>query len=161
MKGSAAKEKKTRKPLSAKAYALRLLSFRSRSKKEISERLQEKGFSPKEIEDALEYLEDAGFLKDSLLAERLLQYAIEKKHLGRRGIKMLLLRRGLDKELIDKTLSGIADEAEQEAALRFTEKKLKTLGNYPKATIKQKLYRALERRGFSRNIINAAMTSAF
>ncbi len=48
----------------AKAYALRLLSYRSRSKKEMFERLERKGFDSGEINRAVKSLEDTGLIND-------------------------------------------------------------------------------------------------
>lgn len=144
---------------SAKAYALRLLSYRSRSKKELSERLKEKGFDAEEINETLNFLESADLIKDKALAEWLLQNSLERKYLGREGIKMLLLKRGIDKGLIDWSLSNLTEDVEQDVAMRFVEKKLKTLRTYPGDTIRQKLWRMLHRRGFSSDVISAAIKS--
>lgn len=156
--------KKNHRPLEAKypeakAYALRLLSYRSRSKKEILERLKEKGFDTEETKRVIDFLEGAGFIKDEALAERLLRNAVERKCIGRRGIKMLLTKRGIEKELIDETLSALTDDMEQESAMRLVEKKLKTLKSYPEDSIRQKLWRMLERKEFSVDVINSVIKS--
>jgi len=142
---------------SPKAYALRLLSYRSRSKKELSERLKEKGFASEEINETLNFLEGSGLIKDKELAEWLLQNALQKKYLGREGIKMLLLKRGIEKGLIDGALSNLTQDVEQDTAMRFVEKKLKTLRTYPSDTIRQKLWRILHRRGFSEDVISSVV----
>jgi len=144
---------------SAKAYALRLLSYRSRSRKELSERLKEKGFASKEIVGAIDFLEGAGLIKDKALAESLIQDAIEKKYLGRCGIKRLLQCRGIEKEIIDETLSSLTNDIEEDVALRFVEKKLKTMKTYPEEVIRQRLWVMLHRRGFSADMINSAVKS--
>ncbi len=141
--------------LKAKAYAFKLLSYRSRSGKEIAEKLSEKGFLQGETERVLSYLEKLEFIKDETLAGQILRTALERKNLGRQGIKMLLLRRGIEKDLINKTLSALTDDEEQDAALRLAEKKLKTLKGPPENIIKQKLWRALQRKGFPADIINS------
>lgn len=152
--------KKISKP-EAKGYALKLLSYRSRSKRELLQRLKEKGFDSEEIERAIACLEDAGFIKDEELAHGLFQNALERKYLGRKGIKMLLLRRGIRKELINETLSNLTEEMEQESAKRLVEKKLRTLKACPEEIIRQKLWRMLERRGFSPDVINYVIKSIY
>jgi len=81
---------------------------------------------------------------------------------------MLLLRRGIRKELINEALSNLTEEMEQEAAKRLVEKKLKTLRAYPvggltlrEEIIRQKLWRMLERRGFSADVINYVVKSIY
>ncbi|MBI4653553.1 MAG: regulatory protein RecX [Nitrospirae bacterium] len=143
----------------ARNYALRLLSYRSRSRKEILQRLKEKGFSAHEIEKTVSFLQDAGFIKDEAVAQGLLHNAVDRKYLGRKGIRMLLLSRGIEKGLIDETLSVLTDDMEQEAAAKLVEKKLKNLRGYPEEIIKQKLWGMLSRRGFSSYVINAAIKS--
>lgn len=146
-------------PVEARHYALKLLRYRSRSAKEMTERLKRKGFDSEEINNTMEYLQDEGLIKDEALAPELLRYAIEKKHLGRKGIKMFFSHRGIKKDLIDETLSELSEETEKEAALRFVEKKLKILRNYPQNIIKRRLWGMLQRRGFSSDIINMAVKS--
>jgi len=141
--------------LKAKAYAFKLLSYRSRSRKEIAEKLSEKGFLQGETERVISYLEQLEFIKDETLAGQILRTALERKNLGRQGIKMLLLRRGIEKDLINETLSSLTDDEEQEAARRLAGKKLKNLKGHPENIIKQKLWRALQRKGFPADIINS------
>ena len=146
----------------AKAYALKLLSYRSRSKKEVIQKLKEKGFDTQEIDRVVDFLEGAGFIKDEALAASLLRNAVERKYLGRKGIKMLFARRGIEKELADETLSALTNDTEYESAMRLMEKKIKTLGNYHSVSsdiIKQKLWRMLVRKGFSGDVINSVLKS--
>jgi regulatory protein len=143
----------------ARHYALKLLHFRSRSEKEMIDRLKRKGFDDTQINNTMEYLQNAGLIKDEALAPELLKHAIEKKYLGRKGIKVFLSSRGLKKDLIDETLSDFSEDVEKEAALRLVEKKMKVLRNYPEDVIKRRLWGMLQRRGFSAEIINKAIKS--
>jgi regulatory protein len=137
----------------ARKYALKLLNYRSRSKKEMFERLKRRGFDDEQINNTLEFLEKAGLIKDEALAPGLFRNAIEKRCLGRRGIEMFLYKRGIERELINETLSSHTREMEEGAALRLVEKKLKTLKNYPRDVVKRRLCGMLQRRGFSSDTI--------
>ncbi len=57
----------------AKTYALKLLSYRARSRKELHERLRGKGFDSSRIKETIESLEDAGLINDKDLAPELLR----------------------------------------------------------------------------------------
>jgi len=141
----------------AKTYALKLLSFRSRSRKELQYRLKKKGFSTEQIDVTILFLERAGLINDENLAAELLRYSSERKSLGAKGIKAFLVKRGIDKELIHKALTAHTQDIEEESAKRFVEKKLKTLRNYPEEVIKRRLLGMLQRRGFSTEVIRKVM----
>ncbi len=157
LKGLHAKRSEDALYSGAKRYALKLLSYRSRSRKEMIERLQRKGFGTNEISRVIDSLENAGLVRDETLARGLLKNAKERRYLGKRGIKILLAKRGIERELINETLSGFTEDMEEESALRLVEKKFKALRAYPEDTIKQRLWRLLERKGFSTHIINTAL----
>jgi regulatory protein len=122
-------------------------------------RLKRKGFEAYEIEDAMVFLEKAGFLQDETVAREVFRHALEGKHLGRRGIEMFLYKRGIERELASDTLSSLTREMEEKAAAKLVEKKLRTLNNKPVKVVKQRLWGMLQRRGFSGDIINSALRS--
>lgn len=123
------------------------------------ERLRRKGFDSEQIKGAVESLENAGLIKDEVLARELVRHATERKYLGRQGIEMFLSRRGIQKELINETMSTHTGEMEKDAALKIVEKKLKALKKYPENIIRRRLWGMLKRRGFSSDTINMAVRS--
>ncbi|UCD34459.1 MAG: RecX family transcriptional regulator [Nitrospiraceae bacterium] len=141
----------------ARAYALKLLSYRSRSRKEMLNRLRGKGFDTARIDDTIHFLESARLIDDSALADDLAKYALEKKHLGKRGIGMYLARRGIDRELADRALSLLAEDTEEEAARAIALKKLRTLQDCQGDVVKRRLLDTLRRRGFSGALIRKLM----
>lgn len=143
----------------AKTCALKFLSYRSRSKKELLDRLKRKGFSEGQIDHAVRSLEHAGLIDDQNLAGELFAYSLERKPLGKKGIEAFLSRRGIGKELIHKTLSVHTGDMEQESANRFVEKKLKSLKSYPDDVVKRRLWGMLRRRGFSAEVAQRALGS--
>ena len=137
-------------------YALKLLSYRSRSRSEMIERLKKKGFSCQETERTVCYLQDRGFIEDRALAKELFNNAVERRSLGRMGIRVFLGRRGIDKELINETISFHTREMEMESADRFTRKRLENLKSYPDDVKRRRIRAALYRRGFSSEVIREA-----
>ncbi len=121
------------------------------------ERLRRKGFDSGQIKSTVESLENAGLIKDEALAKELLRNAAERKYLGRKGIEMFLSKRGIQREIIDETMSIHTREMEKDSALKIVEKKLKVLKKYPENIIRRRLWGMLERRGFSPDIINMAV----
>ena len=137
----------------AKKYALRLLNYRPRSRKEILQRLRRKGFDDTEINITVDYLERAGLINDDILAAGLLRHAVEIKFLGKRGAELFLYKRGIERSLINKTLSSHTKETEEAAAQRLVEKRSRALKSHPENVIKRRLYGMLQRRGFSSDVI--------
>lgn len=118
-----------------------------------------KGFSHSHIQNTVSFLEDAGFLNDDNLVEELVRYSTQRRPLGKKGIESLLIKRGIDRELIKKTISDYTTDLEAESATIFVGKKLKTLQNYPSDIIKQRLWGMLRRRGFSSDIASKVIKS--
>ena len=143
----------------AKSYALKLLGYRSRSEKEMTERLKKKGFDGTVINSVVKFLKDTGLIKDEALAAELLNSSLRNKYLGKRGIKSFLYSRGIRKDLIAETLSSLSEDAEKETALRLAGRKMKILRRYPQDIVKRRLGGMLQRRGFSADIINEVIKS--
>jgi regulatory protein len=139
---------------SALEYALFLLGYRSRSEKELRERLLRRGYPEIEAERVLERLSQAGYIDDRALAAVLLRQARETKRLGRRGAAAYLARMGIPQALASEALDGYD---EKEGARSFAGKKMKQLKGLPPEVQRRRLYGALARRGFSGETIRKLM----
>jgi len=138
-------------------YACRLLSYRSRSEKEMRERLSMKGFGEDEINRAITRLRSVGLLDDGKLAHSLMRYAGEEKGLGLSGTQHFLLERGVPREIVDETTREI-DEVE--IARRLLHKKLRAWSKSSRsdqALLKKRLYGFFSRRGYAPETIRKAM----
>jgi len=140
-----------------RGYALKLLNYRSRSRKEMRERLGKKGFDQDHINDVMEFLERAKLINDELLASDLFRLSTERKYLGCMGVRMFLTSRGIPKELIDKTMSVHTREMEEVSARNFIGKKLNSLKRHPDNVVKRRLWGMLQRRGYSISVISKIM----
>ncbi len=138
-------------------YAYKLLSYRDRSSKEMYERLVRKGFSEDIAADIVSYLKERDILNDERLAGYLYNFAINRKNLGRSGVKRYLLSRGIPSQLIE-TFSD-SDDDYLEAAKRLAEKRLRHLKDNDILKKKIKIRDMLSRRGFSFDVINKAIKS--
>ena len=101
----------------------------------------------------MEFLENSNLINDSELASELLSYSARSKPLGRNGIRMLMFKRGIDKSLIDETLSAHTLDMEEKAAMEFASRKSRVLGSYPPKVARRRLWAMLQRRGFSADVI--------
>lgn len=140
----------------AKKYAFVLLSYRSRSEKELRERLKKKSFSEIHISSALKYLKKTGYLDDHALALHLKHQAFNNKLLGHTSAKMFLLSRGVPEEIINETLE-YNEEAEADKIHKLIDKKLRTMGNYSDKIKEKKLWDFLVRKGYNFSTIKNAL----
>ncbi len=129
-----------------KAYnrAILILSYRANTEKELKTKLS-KHFEPKAIDKVIEKLKDQGLLNDPEMAERY----VENSKKGKRLVKLELLKKGIDKEVIENAIQEKNNEIELENARKAAEKVLKKYEKSDLQTKRQKLYENLIRKGFS------------
>jgi regulatory protein len=139
----------------AKQYALKLLSYRGRSEKELKERLIKKGIPEPLVSSTVDYLRNLGYLDDVSLAEALKREAITRKLLSQTGAKKYLLDRGITRDVIHRVFHQ-EEETDRENAKKYIRKKLRMLENHPQETVRRRLYNQLLRRGYSPETIVAA-----
>ncbi|NLW41402.1 MAG: hypothetical protein GXY96_10860 [Tissierellia bacterium] len=140
--------------LKAKNVALRFLAYRKRSKKEILDKLKDKGFDQAIIENTLDYLEGYNLIDDYDYAVSFVNDRINLKKYGPHRIKFELARRGISQEIIEKVLT---EDDEYPRALELAKKRL----NYYRGDDRDKIYRKLsgylQRRGYSYQCISKVL----
>jgi regulatory protein len=142
----------------AKDYAFKLLSYRPRSVKEIEDRLKKKDYASKIIFEVVRNLKKLKFLNDKEFARMWVESRIKTRPMGRYRLKQELIQKGIDKDLIEKTLSNYREEEEIELAKELAQRKLKrSYQDLDEITTKRRLYGFLQRRGFSYDTIQEAM----
>lgn len=135
-------------------YALRLLNYRGRSEKELSERLARKGFEPQAIGETVGYLKERGLLDDGAFAQTLKGRAEEVKLLGLFGARQYLRRMGIGDDEAEEALGGYD---ELPAAEKLMDKKIRTMRGRPLLVQKRRLSGMLQRRGFSAETVRKAI----
>jgi regulatory protein len=140
----------------AKQYALKLLSYRGRSEKELKDRMTEKGFSDTLISSTIDHLRHSGFVNDFSLAESLKREATVNKFFSRNGARRYMLTRGIPRDVVH-TVCGQDREEDLQNAQRYIDKKFRLLKTFPPATVKRRLYAQLLRRGYSPETISTVL----
>lgn len=129
--------------------ALALLAARSRSRRELEERLLKKGFSPGDVAEALTELEKKGYLDDRRFALSWAKGRLSGKPMGRARLRQELKTKGLRDEDIEEALKEVyAETDELQLALMASERKLQGFKGLEPEKRRQKLFRFLKRRGF-------------
>ncbi|HEA47221.1 MAG TPA: regulatory protein RecX [bacterium] len=142
----------------AKDQAFKLLSYRPRSIKEIEDRLKKKDYSSRVISEVTKNLKRLKFLDDREFARMWVENRIRTKPMGRYRLYQELIQKGIDRELIEKTLGNYQEEEEIELAKELIRRKLKrSYQNLDEVTTKRRLYGFLQRRGFSYDTIQEVL----
>lgn len=137
----------------ARNYAFLLLKFRPRSEKELYQRLKKKKIDEAIIKETLSFLKDKNFIDDNYFAKAWIESRL-KKPFGLRRIKEELRFKGIDKEIISRTIEELSvNYSEEEAVLKVAKAKLDKLKGIAPDKAKRRVFDYLLRRGFSADII--------
>ncbi len=128
-------------------YALRLLKVRPRSKEELKERLERKGYSLEEIDKVVKDLERAGIIDDEkfsmLFAYDQLEFHTKGPHYVRYKLRMF----GVDEATIEKVLRRAFEEDDvKNAIVRFVKNHCRKSEN--------EIFKMLVRRGFDTKMVH-------
>jgi len=132
----------------ANDYALKFLSNRWRTEKEIVDKMIKKGFDEEVINETLAYLKKYNFIDDRRFAEIYTEEKVRLKKLGSYRIKHELQNKGVDESIASEIVEKYSDN-EYERAMELATKKIKSYKNDDKNAIYRKLGGYLQRRGYS------------
>ena len=133
-------------------YALKLLSYRQRSEKEMCDSLKRKGFDEDIINHTLEYCKERDYLNGRKFAESFIKDKINFSKLGTERIRYELRLKGVSDEIINRVLRVSKDEQLQ-SAMELGEKRLRLYKDDSKDAKYRKLSGFLQRKGYSYDII--------
>ncbi|QQG40957.1 MAG: regulatory protein RecX [Candidatus Levyibacteriota bacterium] len=126
-------------------HALRFLSFRPRSEKEIRDNLKKKKVDPLVIEKIIIKLKEQKFVNDKDFARMWVESRMRFKPRSQRFIILELKNKGIVQDIID----SIIQNNDLEQAKKLVVKKIEKYQELPKNKLYQKLGSFLARRGFS------------
>ena len=133
--------------IDCREQALKLLSFKDRTEKELRDRLRDKGYSEGEIEETIEFLKEYKYIDDALYARRFAADSVKLKGHGPGRIRTELLRRGIDRDTIEIVLEEMeTDPREQIETTMERRFSSADLGN-PKE--RNRIFGYFARRGYS------------
>lgn len=138
--------------VSARSRALRMLGNRPMSRKEVTDRLTQKGTDEETAEETADWLLSIGALNDEEYAGQIVRHYAAKGY-GAGRIRDELYRRGVPRELWDDALSELPDS--EDTVYKLLKSKIKS-ENPDRAEI-TKAANALYRRGFSWDEIKSAV----
>jgi regulatory protein len=141
----------------ARDKAVKFLSYRARSRKELYDKLlsAENDFSEEIIDRVIELMEKYGYIDDLKFAQSFIRDKRNLRGCGEIRIRHELKEKGVRGDIIESAFAELPTD-ETAAALKLLEKKYK-FGNFTDQNEKKKAYGFLLRKGYSYEIIHAAM----
>lgn len=150
---------KSDKKISCRDRALRLLAARNHTAKELSERLASLGYPAQEVEEAINWLSEIGYLNDRLTAELFVDYRNRFRPTGAKGLRFELEQKGVDEETIDCVINS--PEKDYELAYQLAKGRLEKMQHLTKARQYQRIGSLLQRRGFGWDITLKVLEALF
>lgn len=133
-------------------YARRLINIRSRSERELKDRLFRKGFDRTTIQDVISLLKEKDVIDDFKFAKIWIESRMHTRPEGDMLLRKELREKGVSGSIIEKALSEKKGK-EDSIAREVAGKRIETLKKLPKEKAKKKLFDLLVRRGFKFDII--------
>lgn len=131
--------------------ALNFLSYRPRSEREVRQNLVKKRTDPDVVERVIARLAELRLLDDKAFAQFWQENRQRCSPRGPRAIKVELLRKGVQSEIIEEVLAGGVDQ--EQDAYCAAQKRLRSLQNLDYQTFRQRLGGHLLRRGFGYEVV--------
>jgi regulatory protein len=144
----------------AKSAALRFLSFRRRTEKEIKDRLRKKGFNEKSIGRTIDKLKEYDLVNDSEFAAAWVKERLAYKPRGKKLLAQELWKKGIRKDIIDQVTEELCQDEEKSAA-ELLEKIKGRYKNLEPKVARRRMSGLLLRRGFSYETVNQALQNVF
>lgn len=144
-------------------YAYLFLTVRSRSEKEMRDRLKRKGFSSEVIHSVIPELKSQNLIDDLKLAKNLTESLLKEQLCGRDRVREQLIQKGIDPDLAEKITQKVEDEKpgeilnEEERAYQLLLKRKKQMISLDSHTIYRRLFNYLSRMGFQFDTIEKVM----
>jgi len=155
--------KKPRDPERARSEimnrAIRLLTYKPRSVKELRARLLEKPWADeKTVDEVLEKLSSYGYLNDGQLALQIAGSKLRQKPVGKIRLRQSLIKKKLDKETIDRAIEqAFSETPESELIDRAIASRLRLHGKPETREAAKKFFDFLMRRGFNYELVREKM----
>ncbi|MCK4385425.1 MAG: RecX family transcriptional regulator [candidate division Zixibacteria bacterium] len=140
----------------AKDVALKFLSFRRRTEKQVKEKLKKKEFDEKTINSTIDKLKEFDLINDFEFATSWVKDRLAFKPRGKRLLKQELWKKGIKKDIIEQVTEDLCQD-EDKSALQLVEKIKKRYKNLEPKVAKRRMYNLLLRRGFSYEISRQAL----
>ncbi len=142
----------------AKSRAMHLLEKKDYAKRELGRKLSMSGYPREAVDEAVAYVESFGYVDDERLCKSYIHYYESSK--SRMRIKQDLLKKGVDRDLIEECLESELEQSQEELIERLLQKKHYDRELSDRAE-REKMFRYLAQRGFDSADISRALRGEY
>ncbi|HET8602955.1 MAG TPA: regulatory protein RecX [Marmoricola sp.] len=139
---------------------LRQLTMAPRSRKQLEDKLRQRGCDDDVAAAVLDRMTDVGLVDDEAYAATLIRSQQATKGLARRALAHELRKKGVDDEIARDTLDRVGEEQEREQARALVDKKLRTMHGLDRQVQTRRLAGMLARKGYSPGMSYAVIREA-
>ncbi|WP_274361389.1 RecX family transcriptional regulator [Paenibacillus thermotolerans] len=145
---------------SAYLRVLRWLGSRQRTEKEIKRYLNRHKYEAAIVDEVIAKVRAQGYVDDERFSQTVAEERLVSHGKGKNWIRQELLQKGVDRSIVQTTLTQIDEEAELASATDIARKRWRTMGHKgdPREA-KRKLTAFLARRGYTAGIVKSAVSS--
>ena len=150
----------------AQNLAVNYISYRPRSTKEIVDHLRKKGFAVELAKKVTQHLQKKNLVNDAEFAGMFVRDRLKRKPVGTAMLRQQLMTKGIPAHIIERVLSQLVNNEDQERAAEELATKRLTLSSGSFARLdpprrKRRLFDYLVRRGFSTDIATKTVRNLF
>jgi regulatory protein len=146
----------------AKQTALRLLSARAYTEKQLRERLIKAGIRTESIDEVIDWLKGLKYIDDKRFAQEWVSLRMQRKGYGPIRLRQELLFKGVDEESINEALESCLDQDQLlKSAQVQAEKQMLRYGDITAEKAYLRVYGFLKRKGFPGRIIKEVLEHLF
>lgn len=132
----------------ARQIVLRQLSHGPRTRKQLADKLRQRGCDEEVAAAVLDRMAEVGLVDDAAYAEMLVRSRQETKGLAARALGHELRRKGVPDELVEAALEDVDPEGERERARALVERRLTSLHGLDREVQTRRLAGFLARKGY-------------
>jgi len=144
----------------ARAIVLRQLSMGPRSRKQLEDKLRQRGCPDEVVGKVLDRMTEVGLIDDQSFAEVLVRSKQTGRGLAKRALAQELRTKGVDDEIIKQALGSIDPESERARAGDLASRKLRTMGGLDPTVQARRLSGMLARKGYPPSLVYAVVRDA-
>ncbi|MEO8829732.1 regulatory protein RecX [Lapillicoccus sp.] len=139
---------------------LRQLTMAPRSRRQLADKLRERGCPEDVASRVLDRMTDVGLVDDDAYAAMLVRSKQAGRGLAKRALAQELRGKGVDDETIEGALGSIDAESERALAEQVAAKKMRTMGGLDPQVQSRRLAGALARKGYPPSVVYAVVRDA-
>ena len=141
----------------ARSIVLRQLSMGPRSRQQLADKLRQRGCPGDVATTVLDRMSEVGLVDDESFAEMLVRSKQAGRGLATRALAHELRAKGVDDEIVARTLGSIDVESERARAEQLAAKRLRTMGGLDAQVQARRLSGMLVRKGYPPSVVYAVV----